>query len=400
MRQSLAILTTLVTIAAGACADRNPLGEAANDLAVRSDATGSVTDPSGAPGLTVMTYNVYYGADFAPLLTAPLEQVPLIAAEAWATAVQSDFPARAGRIAAEIAAVRPHLVGLQEAAIYRLQHPGDAIVGGAVPATDVVYDFVGLILDSLAARGVPYVVAAADSTTDVELPVFTGVDGAGNPTFDDVRLTDRDAVLVRADVPFANPQHAVYQAYIPFTIGPLSSGVFEGWSAVDVTMGGRTYHFINTHLEFQEALPVQLGQADELLALLADETRPTILVGDFNSDAYGKIPDRATPTYGELLQAGFADSWIQPNRHAPGLTCCQDKDLRNAFGAFDERGDFIFARNLPAATPAGTLVVGRKILGDRPGDRTASGLWPSDHAAVVATFLTPPARQSADVARR
>ncbi len=400
MRQSLAILTTLVTIAAGACADRNPLGQAASDLAVRGDATGSITDPSTAPGLTVMTYNVYYGADYGPLLAAPLDQVPFVAAEAWAMAVHSDFPARAGRIAAEIAAVRPHLVGLQEAAIYRLQHPGDAIVGGAVPATEVVYDFVGLILDSLATRGVPYVVAAADSTTDVELPVFTGLDDAGNPTFDDVRVTDRDAVLARADVPLANPQHGVYGAYIPFTIGPVSSGVFEGWSAVDATAGGRIYHFVSTHLEFQEALPVQLGQAEELLALLADETGPTILVGDFNSDAYGAVPDRATPSYGMILQAGFSDSWTQPDRRAPGLTCCQASDLSNQFGTFNQRLDFVFTRNLPAVTPAGTLVLGRKILGDRPGDRTASGLWPSDHAAVVATFLTPPAGQSADVAQR
>jgi len=44
------------------------------------------------------------------------------------------------------------------------------------------------------------VVAAADSTTDIELPAFAGLDGAGNPIFDDVRLTDRDAVRARADV--------------------------------------------------------------------------------------------------------------------------------------------------------------------------------------------------------
>ncbi len=400
MRQLLAIaLATLVT---GACADRNAVGVAASDLAVR-DATAPSPSTGSASGLTVMTYNVYYGADYAPLLAAPLDQVPLVAAQAWAMARHSDFPARAGRIAAEIAATRPHLVGVQEAAIYRLQHPSDAIVGGAEPATQVVYDFIALILDSLAARGADYVVAAADSTTDVELPVFTGVDDAGNPTFDDLRLTDRDAVLARADVQLADAQHGVYGAYIPFTLGPVSSGVFEGWSAVDATVGGRTYHFVSTHLEFQEALPVQLAQADELLGLLADETRPTIVVGDFNSDAYGEVPSRATPAYGMMLQAGFSDSWTGPDREAPGLTCCQASNLSNPFGAFDQRLDFIFTRNLPQGTPAGTLVVARGVVGDRPGDRTTAGLWPSDHAGVTAAFRTPPAppaRGSADVARR
>ena len=40
----------------------------------------------------------------------------------------------------------------------------------------------------------------------------------------------------------------------------------------------------------------------------------------------------------------------------------------------------------------GTLVLARKVVGDDRGDRTRSGLWPSDHGGVVATFLTPPSR--------
>jgi hypothetical protein len=83
-----------------------------------------------------------------------------------------------------------------------------------------------------------------------------------------------------------------------------------------------------------------------------------------------------------MLDAGFTDAWAAPGRQAPGLTCCQASDLLNAYGAFDERGDFVFSRNLPD----GMHVVARHILGDRPGDRLPSGLWPSDHAAIVATF--------------
>lgn len=345
---------------------------------------------AGIHGLKVMSYNVYYGADFTPLLAAPLEQVPFVAAEAWAGAQQSNFPARAGRIAALIADNRPDLVGLEEAAIYRVQHPGDAIIGGSVPATEVVYDFVALIIDSLAARGLEYDLVAADSTTDIELPVFTGFDDAGNPTFDDVRLTDRDAILARHGLAVTDPQHGVYAAHIPVDLGPVQTGVYEGWSSVKVSMNDVAYRFVATHLEFQLALPVQVAQAQELLALLAGEDGPTIVTGDFNSDAYGQVPDAATPTYGMMLDAGFVDTWSAPQRNAPGLTCCQAADLLNEASALDTRVDFVFARNLPGDVSSSAILTSeRRVVGNEDEWRTADGLWPSDHAAVVTVFRAP-----------
>lgn len=375
------------------CADQEIAGVSAHRMAQEAD---DRFGPEG-PGVTVMTYNVYYGTDPAPLLAAPLDQVPFVAADVWATVHQTNFPARAGALAQLIASRRPHLVGLQEAAVYRLQHPGDAVFGGTTPATTVVYDFLDLLVDSLAARGLQYVVAAADSTTDVELPAFTGLDAAGNPTFDDVRLTDRDAVLARADVEIANPQHGKYQAYIPVRFGPVQTGVFEGWASVDATLHGRTIRFVATHLEAQLAAPVQVGQAQELLGLLQSETRPTILVGDFNSDVLGNVPGKATPSYGMVTGAGFVDSWVRPPQRDPGATCCESEDLSNPQATLNQRIDFIFTRNLPR--PA--IPLQRAVLGDRLGDRTAGGLWPSDHAGLVTTFLLPPRgpwRKGADVA--
>lgn len=340
----------------------------------------------GPPGLTVLQWNVYYGTDATPLLSAPTDQVPFVAASVWALARQTNLPARAGALARAIAARRPHLVGVEEAAIYRLQHPGDAAFGGSQPATQVVYDFLALLADSLAARGLQYVVAAADSTTDVELPVITGVDPAtGIPTFDDVRLTDRDAVLARADVQIANPHHDKYAAFIPVSIGGAQAGVYEGWSSIEATVGARTVRFIATHLETQDALPVQLGQAQELLALLQNESLPTILTGDFNSDVYGQDPSRATPSYGMITAAGFADSWLRPGLVPAGLTCCQNDDLSNAVLSFNQRIDFIFTRHMPPLTQ----VIGRDVVGNSLADRTPGGLWPSDHGGVVATFVIP-----------
>lgn len=340
---------------------------------------------TGQPGLTVMTWNVYYGTDPEPLLTASADEVPALAARAWALAQQTNFPERAGVLAARIADLRPHLVGVQEAALYRVQHPGDAAFGGTVPATDVVYDFLALLVDSLRARGLDYTVVAADSSTDVELPAFTGFDPVtGYPTFDDVRLTDRDAVLARADVEISDPSHGLFGASIP--LPDFNSGVYEGWSSVRATVGGRSYRFVTAHLEFQGAAPVQVAQAQELVGLLEDEPLPTVLVGDFNSDVAGIDPSKATASYGIVTGAGFADTWRAPSEAPAGLTCCQSKDLLNDFPSFTQRIDFVFTRHMPA----GTLVLDQRLVGARPGDRTASGLWPSDHAGVAVTLLVPP----------
>lgn len=383
MRFALYLAAALFVIG---CADHDAGGISGNRIQSLDD---KEAESHGPPGVTVLTWNVYYGTDPTPLLSAPADQVPFVAASVWGLARQTNFPARAGALARAIAARRPHLVGVEEAAIYRLQHPGDLTFGGTQPATQVVYDFLALLTDSLAARGLHYVVAAADSTTDVELPVITGVDpSTGIPTFDDVRLTDRDAVLARADVQFTNPQHARYAAFIPLSIGGAQAGVYEGWSSIEATVGARKIRFVATHLETQDALPVQLGQAQELLGLLQHEPLPTILAGDFNSDVYGQDPTRATPSYGMITGVGFADNWLRPGPVPAGLTCCESEALNNPVQSFNQRIDFIFTRNMPRRTQ----VIGRDVVGDASWDRTRGGLWPSDHGGVVATFVIPPAR--------
>ena len=381
----LTALTAAALLAAG-CADRGIV-----------DVTPQQTDQSTAnlaaapwnPGLTVMTWNVYYGTDPTPLLLAPPAEVPFVAAEVWALVKQTNFPQRAGALAREIAANRPELVGLQEAALYRIQSPGDIVLGGTTLATQVVYDFLQLLVDSLAARGLDYVIADQDATTDIEVPVYNPDNGTPIP-FDDIRLTDRDAVLARADVYTANPLHAKYVAHVPVSLGGVVTGVYEGWSSVEATVHGRTYRFVSTHLEAQPYMPIPVLQAQELIDLLQNETRPTILVGDFNSDVSGIDPANATPSYGMITDAGFQDIWLRPFGNPPGLTCCQSDDLSNRLPSYDQRIDFIFTRNMPNVAPAGMLVLARKVVGDQRGARTRSGLWPSDHGGVVATFLVPP----------
>lgn len=374
MHRRAAVLVAVLV----ACSDRSPLGPAPEPLSPRATIEGPTA--ADRAGVTALTWNVYVGAEIGRVIQArsPEEAIAL-ATEEWAHVHATNFPARAGMLAQAIAARRPHVVGLEEAALYRTtDRPFEEL------ATHVAYDFLQLLVDSLRARGLDYSLAAVDRTTDIQVPVIVGFEPSGQPIFAGVRFTDGDAVLVRGDVARANPRSGVYAAYVPVTLGGVSSGVYQGWSSVEAAIGGRTYRFVATHLAGQEVEDIQHAQTQELLALLGSDPRPTILVGDFNSDAFGVDPTRATPTYGLVRAAGYRDTWVEPVRKAPGLTCCERADLLNPRPTFDQRIDFIFARNLPADV----VLIRREVVGDRPGDRTSAGLWPSDHAGVVVTFLS------------
>jgi hypothetical protein len=363
---------------------------AALTLAGCADNPNEPFEPAGAAaasrsaiGPTVMTRNLYLGADLDPVIGAPAPQlVPVLAAQVWAEVQATNFPARAGALADEIAHAAPHLVGLQEASLYRLQSPSDLFMGGQTPATEVVYDFVALLLDSLSARGMSYVVAAQTVAFDVELPIYTG---AAPIPFDDVRLTDREVILARADVATANPQGGLFAARLNINAGgpggpPVS--VTRGWAAVDATAQGHTFRFISTHLEVQSFAPIQVMQGMELLAIAGASPLPVVMLGDFNSAA----DQSQTPTYGFILDAGFQDVWHKVGN--PGYTCCHEKDLLNATSTLDQRLDVIFVRGFDT-TGHGSIGAQVFVVGDKPKDRLPSGLWPSDHAGVVATVRIP-----------
>ena len=100
-------------------------------------------------------------------------------------------------------------------------------------------------------------------------------------------------------------------------------------------------------------------------------------MGDLNTQA----PE--APAYRMFLEAGFEDAWTVAHGDEPGLTCCQAADLRNPESALYERIDLVLFRG-----PFEVLTVDR--TGETPEARTTSGLWPSDHAGVVATLALSP----------
>jgi endonuclease/exonuclease/phosphatase family metal-dependent hydrolase len=325
--------------------------------------------------VTVMTQNLYLGADVAPVVQAALTDpstVPLAVAEVWAKVRSTDFPARARALAGEIGRTRPDLIGLQEAALYRSQFPADSIGPEPTPATHVEYDFVELLVNALAERGLRYEVVAVSTGFDVELPRLTSFDPL---EFEDLRLTEREVILAAADrrprMKLSNIQAGHFETNLDLGFVVVN----RGWASVDVKTRGEEFRFITTHLEADDEL-VRRSQSNELLLGPARTSMPVVLVGDFNSNANG---DETSAAYFNLLSGGLRDAWSEAFPGEAGTTCCQDELLISPvpFSASQERIDLVFLR--------GDLRVAEiAVVGARITDKTPSGLWPSDHAGVVA----------------
>jgi len=326
--------------------------------------------------VTVMARNVYHGVNteiFAVLTATSFLDLLNKVAAVYQGYLARNFHERAAALAAEIDATRPELIGLQEAVLVRTQFPQD---GPATPATTVALDYVQILLDALAARGLQYEVVVQSIGLDVELPSALGFD---------VRHTDREVILARADLTTADLKLSNAQAgdfvtncTIPGALtGPVT--IRRGWAAVDAKIRGKAFRFITTHLD-GDCLPftsaIQQAQAAELLAGPAATDLPVVLVGDLNSPG-----DGTGVTYNTVMAAGFADAGVLGGVGST-LTCCQAADLLNPVSILFTRIDFVLFRG-------GFSVLGAEVVGDDPLDRTPSGLWPADHAGVVGTLQLP-----------
>ena len=374
------LTTALVALTVIGCADAVAPTPAPPALAVVA------LPDAGARGLTVMTRNLYLGADLFAVVEGDPRQLPLRVIQAWQHILMMNFPERAGSIADEIAATSPELIGLQEVPLYRIDPTGDAAFGGTNPATVVALDYLTTLQSALAARGQCYNAVASNSLTDVELPAIVS---ASPLRFIDIRYTDRDVILARCDVPTSDAQSGVYTAKVVFTVGPTSIPAPRGWTSTLATVGGVTFRFANTHLETDGSPAIQVAQANELLGVLAAESNPVILVCDCNSAADGS----QTATYGLLTgSGGFADAWSEAHPRDPGYT----SSLPDGFFTdplLRTRIDLVLARYGFNASPNAGIVGGvhADVVGETSAERTASGLWPSDHAGVVATLNMPKA---------
>ena len=341
-------------------------------LATGQDAFAQPTAPrEGDRIATVMARNVYHGVNdeiFAvPGATSFSDLLNRVAA-VYLGYFTRNFHERAAAIAAEIDAARPELIGLQEAVLVRTQFPAD---GPATPATTVALDYVQILLDALVARGLRYQVVVQLTGLDAELPSALGID---------VRHTDREVILARADLAdlkLSNAQASTFltNCRLPGPLGTPPIVIRRGWVSVDAKIRARSFRFVSTHLD-GDCLPdtsIQQAQAAELLANAAATDLPVVLVGDINSPG-----DGTGVTYNSIIATGFSDVWTARG-NGPGNTCCQASDLLNLISTLDRRIDFVLVIGAVDARAA-------EVVGDEPANKTASGLWPSDHAGVTAVL--------------
>jgi hypothetical protein len=320
--------------------------------------------------VTVMSRNLYLGADIFRIMEAGSPQeIPVIVATIFGIMNANNYPARAGALAAEIQATNPHLVGLQEVTLYRIQDPSDIMTGTPGPnATEVHLDMLQVLLDSLSARGLDYRVVSQIENADVEMPA-----ARSQTEFFDVRMTDRDVILARADVQTRNPGADGFDVIVPFPLPTGDTIWFErGYTWVDATVDGVGFVFVNTHVEVSaggQLHVVQSIQINELINRFRNEPR-VIMVGDFNTGP------NDTPY--NLLTGTFVDAWTALGTGGAGLTCCFPEFL-NQSGELYSRIDLIVYRGA-------VDVLSARVVGTQPADRTPGGLWPSDHAGVVATL--------------
>ncbi|MGM0670018.1 MAG: endonuclease/exonuclease/phosphatase family protein, partial [Gemmatimonadota bacterium] len=237
------------------------------------------------PGITVMTQNLYLGANIDLLLTA---STPAEFQQVFMQLLTSNAGGfgRAQKLAMQIVADKPHLVGLQEVTRYTF----------TTQAGTQVMDFLEILklyLDGM------YLAGATPHTWSVIRNDMAFLGPIVIPELPVITYEDADAILVRDDVSVLEPPTLV--TYDVFEIYSLGGNVYpfpRGYLAVTAEIGGHTVRFANTHLEVQRFEATHVAQAAQLIEELEEATVPVVLVGDFNSAAnHDATDEQETPVY-------------------------------------------------------------------------------------------------------
>jgi endonuclease/exonuclease/phosphatase family metal-dependent hydrolase len=338
------------------------------------------------PSVTVMTRNLFLGADLSPAIGAStIGQAIDGAGQIWNEMQSTRFPERVVPLAREIKRSKADLVGLQEVALWRKQEMSD---GGSppvspigTPATVVEQDFLALLRAQL---GNSYRVVVVQNEFDAELPVdadgnnATGEGPLAAEGVDfDARLTMRDVILVRkgSKVKLGKTRKANFDTRYEPNVGGIVIPVDRGWASVEASIktGKKTrkFRFVNTHLEAFGDPTIREAQAKELTRGPLKTSKQLILVGDLNSGiARHKQPEQAGDdlAFKALVKFGMKDNGAVQS-------CCYS-DLFDPAAIFDHTVDHVLSK--PGLKKQRAFVTGNDA-----GERTASGLWPSDHGGVV-----------------
>ena len=329
------------------------------------------------PGVgTVMTYNVNEGTDFQQVVGAQtLTQFLLGVGQIIMQVQGTNPPERMQAVARQILGPQPELISIQE--VDQWYTGTFDPISGTCGTMTLQYDMLQDLLNDLAAQGGHYEIAV--QVTQYAFPPTPGLIPPAD--YICVSVNDYNVILARTDLPswvfhWGNQQFGqfVNEVVLPTPVGPMP--LPRVWASVDAEFFGHTFHYINTHLESFDANIREL-QGGELRTGPANTPLPLIVAMDSNAQAFPLPHD---PTYADFISAGYNDVWSEILPKRAGLTCCQAESDNNPVSQLYQRIDLVLTHG--KVTPWGT-----ELIGTNPASRLPDGLWPSDHAAVVAGVL-------------
>ncbi len=365
------------------------------------------------PQVTVMTRNLYLGSDVG----VAMDLIPNLSAAAqfmWDQVKKTDFNKRAPKLAAEVIAKKPDVVGLQEATIWFCKK-------NVFSKRTEVFNFTKQFLAATKAQGTEYVLAQKDGITALNtgysiaaVPFVTMVNDP--ETFQPLFGQDKaacgfeiaDALAIRADLADKVLKVGNTEYEQTYTIVPTIMTIYRGYTWADIQIGNTPVRFVTTHLESlwdENKVPNSAIQAQQLIADLKNTKNPVVVMGDFNSDPRDpRMP--ANPNPGEqpvasdacpagtskcnayllMTEAGFTDSGpdpLLPENYTWGMNALLTgpdpvrlkvaKQLGNNAG-YTDRLDYVFVKNGVSVTSSG-------LIGATPPNNLNT-----DHAGIVATL--------------
>lgn len=205
--------------------------------------------------------------------------------------------------------------------------------------------------------------------SQVPVCMFHGIDG-------DIRVQVRDVILARngAGVKTSNVRGANYSPRSTFSIPLLGLPITfnRGWVSADVSVRGKKFRLVNTHLESVSNGTFREDQAAELVAPGGPASVPkTVLVGDLNSDPAG--PGESPIAYQRLAAAGFR------SLTNPSFTSGHGQLLNDLTDTLQESRIDHLLTNSPSIRLGSSVVF----------DPVVGGLWASDHGGVLSRLKVP-----------
>lgn len=363
--------------------------------------------------VTVMTRNLYLGSDVG----VAMDLIPNLSAAAqfmWDQIKKTDFNNRAPKLAAEVIAKKPDVVGLQEATIWFCKK-------NVFSKRTEVFNFTKQFLAATKAQGTEYVLAQKDGITALNtgysiaaVPFVTMVNDP--ETFQPLFGQDKaacgfeiaDALAIRADLADKVLKVGNTEYEQTYTIVPTIMTIYRGYTWADIQIRNTPVRFVATHLESlwdENKVPNAAIQAQQLIADLKSTKNPVVVMGDFNSDPRDpRMP--ANPNPGEqpvasdacpagtskcnayllMTEAGFTDSGpdpLLPENYTWGMNALLTgpdpvrlkvaKQLGNNAG-YTDRLDYVFVKNGVSVSAVGLV------------GAIAPNNLNTDHAGIVATL--------------